>query len=82
MLAHGFAGTTGQGPRAPLARLGLGVGAGLAALSALTAVAVLGLCLSDPLRVADAVGTGDLTAIFRIVSAFVVSVVKETIRYL
>ena len=82
MLANGLADAIRQGRRSGLARLGFGLGVGMTLLSVVTAVAVLGLWLTDPIGVADAVGTGGLTALFRVVSAFVVSVVKEAVRYL
>jgi hypothetical protein len=82
MLAHGLASEIRKGQPTGIARLGYGLAAGMTLLSAFSAVAVLGLWLTDPIGVADAVGTGGLTALFRVVSAFVISVVKEAVRYL
>jgi hypothetical protein len=82
MLALGLAPLDGRAGRRSRARLWFSLAVGATLLSALTAVLVLGICVTNPIGVADAVSTGDLAAIFRVVSTFVMSVVKETVKYL
>jgi hypothetical protein len=62
------------------------VAASLAGAAALVAVfissAIVWLCLTQPLTMADAVGDGQMTALLRVVAGFAVSVFERVIRYL
>ncbi len=82
MIAERVNRMTVRGRRASFVGFGFGLSAGVFALSIVIAAAVLGLLLADPVGVADAVSSGDLTAMFHVVSSYVMSVVREAIRYL
>jgi len=63
-------------------RLSVSLSAGVAAIAALFAAALIWLMLSDPLTVADAVETGDITPLFREISAVIYQALLTILDYL
>ncbi|MSO57399.1 MAG: hypothetical protein EXQ55_10855 [Acidobacteria bacterium] len=63
-------------------RLSASLSAGVAAIAALFAAALIWLMLSDPFTVADAVETGDITPLFREITAVIYQALLTILDYL
>jgi len=63
-------------------RLSVSLSAGVAAIAAIFAAALIWLLLSDPLTVADAVETGEITPLFQAISAVIYQALLTILDYL
>jgi hypothetical protein len=63
-------------------RLSVSLSAGIAAVAAVFAAALIWLLLSDPMTVADAVETGEMTPLFKEVAAVIYSALLWLLDYL
>lgn len=63
-------------------RLSVSLSAGVAALAAIFAAALIWLLLSDPVTVADAVETGEITPLFQQIMAVIYQTLLTLLDYL
>lgn len=63
-------------------RLSVSLSAGVAAVAAIFASALIWLLLSEPLTVADAVETGEIAPLFREISAVIYQALLTLLDYL
>ncbi len=65
-----------------LARVGLALAVLVTSVTLVVAAAVIWLCLTQPLNVADVMGRGEIFALFRAVAEFLISAVERAAHYL
>jgi chromate transport protein ChrA len=63
-------------------RLATTLGGLVALVAFVMSAAIIWLCLTEPLTVADAVRDGQVTALVRVVAGVVVSMLEQVVRYL
>ena len=63
-------------------RLSVSLSAGIAAIAAVFAAALIWLLLSDPVTVADAVETGEIAPLFREIAAVIYQALLTLLDYL